>query len=184
MKLNIGCGQARREGYVNIDKFDRFGPDLVWDLERTPYPFDDNAVDEIVAHHVLEHLGQRLPVFLAIMREFHRILAPGGTIDIITPHPRCDDYWNDPTHVRPITPRGMAQFSRAYSETFAASGMHAAPLAEELGIDFEILSIENHLLGDWAHRFTAGELTTDEVDAAARMNWNVVQQVSMVMRKL
>jgi predicted SAM-dependent methyltransferase len=184
MKLNIGCGHARRDGYVNIDKNGRYEPDLVWDLEKTPYPFDDNVVDEIVAHHVLTHLGRRTATFVAIVRELHRILIPGGIIDIMTVHPRCDNYWSDPTNVRPITPHGMARFGKAYARVFAQAGVAAAPLAEELDVDFEIVSIENHLLADWAHRFSAGELTTEQVDHAARMNWNVVQHISMVMRKV
>lgn len=184
MKLNIGCGHARRDGYVNIDKVARYAPDLLWDLETTPYPFDDNSVEEISAHHILTHLGRRTPIFLAIMKEFHRILAPGGTIDIITVHPRSDDYWADPTNVRPITPHGMARFGRAYAGVFAKANVPAARLAEELGIDFEITAIENQLAGDWAHRFSTGDLTAEQVDKAAEMNWNVVQHISMTMRKI
>ena len=184
MKLNIGCGHARRDGYINIDRQARYAPDLLWDLETTPWPFDDNSVDEVVAHHVLTHLGRRTPVFLGIMRELHRVLLPGGIIDIITVHPRCDDYWSDPTNVRPITPQGMARFGRAYAGVFAQAGIPASPLAEELGVNFEVVSIENHLLGDWAHRFSAGELTAEQVDAAAHGSWNVVQHTSMTMRKV
>ena len=54
-KLNIGCGLDKRPGYVNIDFSENLHPDLVWDLEHTPWPFEDDAVDEIVAFHVLEH---------------------------------------------------------------------------------------------------------------------------------
>jgi hypothetical protein len=40
----------------NIDKFNTFVPDVVWDLEQTPYPFvSDDSVEYIVAHHILEH---------------------------------------------------------------------------------------------------------------------------------
>lgn len=184
MKLNIGSGEARRDGYINIDRQARHAPDLVWDLERTPWPFDDNVVEEVVAHHVLTHLGRRPPVFYGIIRELYRVLQPGGTIDIITVHPRCDDYWSDPTNVRPITPQGMARFGRAYAAVFAEAGVPASPLAEELGVDFEIVSIENQLLGDWAHRFSAGELTAEQVDRAAQDSWNVVQHINIVMRKL
>lgn len=184
MKLNIGCGEARRDGYINIDRQTRYNPDLVWDLERTPWPFDDNSVEEVSAHHVLTHLGQRPDVFHAILRELHRVLQPGGIIDIITAHPRSEDYVSDPTNVRPITPQGMARFGRAYAPVFAAAGIAASPLAEQLGVDFEIVSVENQLLGDWAQRFSAGELTADQVDRAAHDGWNVVQYISMVMRKL
>lgn len=184
MKLNIGCGLARREGAINIDRNPRYQPDLLWDLERTPYPFDDGVVEEIVAHHVLTHLGRRPEAFYAIVQELHRILRPGGVIDIVAVHHRCDDYWSDPTNVRPITPHGMALFGRAYAEVFRSARVPAQPLAERLGVDFEIVSIENQLYGDWAHRFSAGEVTAEQIDQAAQGGWNVVQHVSMLMRKL
>jgi predicted SAM-dependent methyltransferase len=52
------------------------------DLEKMPWPWVDNSVDEIYASHVLEHLVDPLS---AIM-EIHRVLKPGGNIKIIVPH--------------------------------------------------------------------------------------------------
>ena len=63
MKVNIGCGFNKLDGYLNVDHFPECTPDILWDLENTPWPFDDGTVDELVAHHVLEHLGQDTTVF-------------------------------------------------------------------------------------------------------------------------
>jgi len=75
LKLNLGCGRKKLDGYVNIDKYPTFGPDLVWDLEQAPYPFEANSITAIAAYHVLEHLGQATDVFLAVIKELHRIMA-------------------------------------------------------------------------------------------------------------
>ena len=48
MKLNLGCGSKILEGYTNVDKFDYYKPDIVHDLEITPYPFEENSIDEII----------------------------------------------------------------------------------------------------------------------------------------
>ena len=52
LKLNLGCGSKILDGYKNIDKFDYYKPDIVHDLELTPYPFEKNSVDEILLSHV------------------------------------------------------------------------------------------------------------------------------------
>jgi len=81
-RLNLGCGRFPLAGYLNVD-FDRqTHPDLVWNLNRTPYPFSNNSFKLVEAHHVLEHLHD---VF-GTMREIHRILQPGGMAKISVPH--------------------------------------------------------------------------------------------------
>ena len=58
MKLNMGCGHNKREGYVNVDMSPVCNPDVVWDLETLPWPWQDNSVDGVLFNHSLEHLGQ------------------------------------------------------------------------------------------------------------------------------
>ncbi len=96
MKINMGCGMRKLEGYLNLDRDDMVAPDLVHDLESFPWPFDDNAAEEVVFTHVLEHLGESSKVFLGIMSELYRICAPGAQVVIKVPHPRHDDFINDP----------------------------------------------------------------------------------------
>ena len=50
--------------------------------------------------HVLEHLGRDTDTFLAIWKELYRVAAPGATVRIVVPHPRHQDFLQDPTHVR------------------------------------------------------------------------------------
>lgn len=77
-KLNLGCGGSAAEGWLNLDREDRPGVDVLWNLNETPLPFEDNRFEEVYSHHVLEHfLPQRLILLLA---EIKRILKPGGRI--------------------------------------------------------------------------------------------------------
>lgn len=184
MKLNLGCGQNKLDGFVNIDKYPTFSPDLVWDLEQTPYPFDAGSVIEIAARHVLEHLGQNPDVFLRVIKELHRILAPGGIIDIKVPHFRSDGFWGDPTHVRPITPTIMALFSKKNCRMFAERGWPNTPLADYLDIDLEVESVSIALMPYWAQLSRSGEVTSEELDLALNTQWNVVDEISMTVRKV
>jgi len=82
VKLNLGCGPMRKDGWVNVDLFDR-GADLQLDL-RAPWPFPDNSVSYIYNSHVFEHLeiDEEVPHFL---REALRVLEPGGMFDVLVP---------------------------------------------------------------------------------------------------
>ena len=72
-KLNLGSGDKRIPGFLNVDKFDTFEPDIVHDLEIFPYPFLDNEIDEIKLIHVLEHIGQTPDLFIKIIKELLRL---------------------------------------------------------------------------------------------------------------
>ena len=93
-RLNLGCGRKKLEGFVNVDKAQAVAPDVLWDLDRLPYPLPRGHFREIRAHHVVEHLAD-IPAF---MDEVHALLAPGGTIEIVTPHYSHPNSYNDPTH--------------------------------------------------------------------------------------
>ncbi|NQY68139.1 MAG: methyltransferase domain-containing protein [Flavobacteriales bacterium] len=81
-KLNLGCGEDYREGFVNIDFHDHINIDVQHNLNSFPYPFEDNEYDYIIASHILEHL--ELP--FEVVKELHRILKPGGILHIKVPH--------------------------------------------------------------------------------------------------
>lgn len=81
-KLNVGCGESKREGYINLDWSPLVGADVSHDLNVFPYPFPDNSFDLIEAFHVLEHLDKPFDV----MREFHRLLTPEGILHVKVPH--------------------------------------------------------------------------------------------------
>jgi len=84
LRLNLGCGQDIRPGYVNIDSHQFSGVDVVTDVSRLGYP--DNSADEILASDIIEHFpGQQTE---AILKEWLRVLKPGGLFTIQCPDVR------------------------------------------------------------------------------------------------
>jgi SAM-dependent methyltransferase len=81
-KLNLGSGANQKKGYINLDWNPHNNPQVIHDLNVLPYPFKESELDRIEASHVLEHLDKPFDV----MKELHRILKPGGQLNIKVPH--------------------------------------------------------------------------------------------------
>jgi SAM-dependent methyltransferase len=81
-KLNLGCGEFKKDGFVNVDYFSVSPPDVRHDLNAFPYPFPDNSFEWIEADHLLEHLENPFRV----VKELHRIGAPGAQVILRVPH--------------------------------------------------------------------------------------------------
>jgi predicted SAM-dependent methyltransferase len=82
LKLNLGCGDVSFAGWVNVDLEDRRKANLLWDLvDRFPIP--DGCCSLIYSEHVIEHFS--VEDGLAIFRECHRLLAPGGVLRVAMP---------------------------------------------------------------------------------------------------
>jgi len=82
LKLNLGCGNEKLEGYVNIDIVKTDATDLVVDAV-TLKGCKENSVDEIVAYHLIEHLSYM--DFQKALTTWYRILKPGGKLIIECP---------------------------------------------------------------------------------------------------
>lgn len=82
LRLNIGAGRLAREGYVNLDRFPASPNVLYWDF-RNPLPVDSSSTIHIHCEHFIEHLEH--PQAIALLQEFARVLAPGGTLRLICP---------------------------------------------------------------------------------------------------
>ena len=74
-QLNLGCGFDKRDDFLNVDGFVGCEPDLLMDIDTTPWPLESNAFDFILMKHVLEHVGESFDGFSAIMQEIYRILS-------------------------------------------------------------------------------------------------------------
>lgn len=99
MKLNLGCGDDYRRGWVNADVRPEVRPDVVVHMDAPYLPFDDEQFDEVLLDNVLEHSTD----LFALLREIHRVTEPGGRITFRGPHWHSVGAWTDPTHTRPFT---------------------------------------------------------------------------------
>ena len=94
IRVDLGCGIKKSSHFIGVDICPGPGVDIVADLSKK-FPFDDNSVDEIKAHDVIEHLPDRIHT----MNEIWRVCKSGAKVDIFVPSTDGRGAFQDPTHV-------------------------------------------------------------------------------------
>jgi len=80
MKLDIGCGIRKKEGFIGIDKHK--GVNYQINLENDKLPFKDNSIDGVYSYHCLEHISN----FDEVMTEIYRVLKKGCIFELYVPY--------------------------------------------------------------------------------------------------
>lgn len=169
MKLNLGCSDDLKPGFVNVD----IGPDpqVYYNCRKYEYQqadlnqlwlWEDSSVDEIYAHDVFEHFADcqhvgkqicsvcyrprrgdasgcricgMMPCYenklycrlrnpkgkMHAMNEAHRVLKPGGILDLAVPCVMLTDgrvnpgAFADPTHASYWTPDDIFYFGEQFN---------------------------------------------------------------------
>ena len=111
LKLNIGSGHHRAEGWTNLDRSLEAKPDILFDLNDLPgkhIPLLSSSVDLFLCSHILEHL----PNILHVREELWRVAKPGASMCVRVPYGGCDTAYEDPTHCRYFFENSMSYFSQ------------------------------------------------------------------------
>lgn len=163
-KVNLGCGDKKIDGYINVDICGT--PDIACDLSKFPWPFEDGSMEEVYSEHFLEHvIDYEKTIF-----EMHRILKKGGLLHFKVPYFRSMAY---PWHLHrwafsSVTCRLLCE-SRPYQ-------FNGVRLFEEVSLRFNYLSgirpffrrifsfFANKFQGKWEYL----GLPIDEIEFVAR----------------
>jgi SAM-dependent methyltransferase len=89
-------------------------PDVLWDLNQFPWPFEDSSFDEVHGYEVLEHLGHQgnAAEFFGCFWEIYRILKPLGFLAGSVPDWNTMWAWGDPSHTRVINHGSLTYLDR------------------------------------------------------------------------
>lgn len=102
VKLDLGCGPNKKEGFVGVDSRQFDGKvDIVHDLTITPWPWEDESVEEVNASHIVEHFSW--PQRVGFFNELFRVMKVGAKAQIVIPHWASARFYGDPTHREPMS---------------------------------------------------------------------------------
>lgn len=114
IKIDIGCGKNKKEGYIGIDVDPESRADIV--ASALNLPFGDNSVDEIYSRHMIEHLAPDEAE--KFFNEIYRVLKIGGEADL-----KIDCDWSkkklfkkDPTHKYRYSVREIKNLVKKFSK--------------------------------------------------------------------
>jgi hypothetical protein len=114
LKLDLGCGPRKREGFIGVDVRNFAGVDVVADLSQR-WPWPDGSVGEAVCSHFVEHLdaGERIH----FVNELYRVLVPAGRATLTTPYWASVFAYGDLTHKwPPVTEAWYPYLNRAWRQ--------------------------------------------------------------------
>lgn len=174
VRVDLACGQRKKDGFIGVDKVATDKTDRVHDLMTFPWPFKDEEVYEFNCEHFVEHIPMTLPSgengLIRFMEEAYRCLMPGGTIRIAAPYYSSIEAWQDPTHVRAISERTFVYFDR--------KAMLAADLDHyDIKTNFEAVSRIYRLHPE------CEAYSEERRSHMIKYYWNVVQEFQIVLRK-
>ena len=181
-KLNLGCGFDYRPGYVNADNFEECNPDVLMNIEDTPWNFSDNEFDYVLLKHVLEHVGQSYLKFKSIMQELYRATKNNGLIEIHIPYFKHDTYWSDPTHVRAFTLLTFQMMSKAQNDDWIKKKANYSMIAYDMGVNFEVAHAAQVYDNSWIQKELNGEVTREKLREIAAVQWNVVRELQVKLK--
>jgi len=166
VKLNLGCGLAVKEGFVNVDRRALPGVDVVHDLSVAPWPWADGEVEEVVSYNALQQVAD-LPTFF---NELWRVLAPGAKAEIHVPYLTSMRAWTNPANLHRFSEQAFLYTSRTYRESHGG---------DEIGYTCHFEPVE---YGFVYHPLYA-ERAKDAREFMAKHYWNIVDTLAIWLTK-
>lgn len=181
-KLNMGCGFKKLNDHWNVDVEKTCNPDEVLDFEVTPWPYEDNFFDKITADNILEHLGQDPKVFTKIIKEMYRVSKDGAEWFINVPHHRCDLYWDDYTHVRPLSAKTFKMFDQKVNVQSIENKLSDSTFGLYHKVDLEVYDTTLNMVNYWTLQQQEGMLGPKQLDINLNTMANVVESVNIFIK--
>ena len=139
-KIDLCSNGRPHDGFTGVDiaKFNE--NDIVFNLDDTPWPFEDGSVGVFRCQDALEHMKDGLQT----MKEIHRCLAEGGWAIIEVPSTDGRGAFQDPTHVSFWNSNSFWYYTRAQQAQFITSPGEQPPVRFQMNRILDYFPTEFH----------------------------------------
>jgi SAM-dependent methyltransferase len=189
LRLDLACGNSKREGFVGVDISLDTQADYLCNLDEYPWKLrkitraedgsvkevefdagkviDDDSVFEIHCSHFIEHVAD----IKAFMEEIYRILIPGGRVTFYAPYYSSVRAMQDYTHKRFISEATFLYFNKKWMDTNKL---------QHYGVrcNFAVLSTKFMFNPEWKTR------SKDAQEWARQHHINVVSDIEAVLQAI
>ena len=141
-KLNLGCGDRKIPGFINVDSRKDVEPEVCIDLVDLDKNFKDGEADLIYLCHVLEHIEKRdISSFVECL---YRKLRVGGTLRVSVPDfDSIVNYYNITKDVEPL--QALLHGGHKYREDYHFASYNLSKLTRLL-VSFGFKGVKRY---DW-----------------------------------
>ena len=136
--LDVGCGSAKTPGAVGMDISADTDADIVHSLDEFPYPLETASFDHVLMQDVLEHVREPIRV----IEELHRVLRPGGRLQLRTPHFSSALAYGDPTHKHYFSAMAIRSLAEPRFAHYTPVRFEIVHVTLDLWLPFRLAGIE------------------------------------------
>lgn len=167
IKLDLGCGNHLVKGFTGVDISNKTQAKIICDLEKYPWPWEDNSVDEMYCGHFVEHITD----LFKFMDEAYRVLKKGSLFTVLGPYYTSVRAWQDPTHKRALSEPMFCYFNKAWRKL---NELEHYPTKT----NFDLIKIEHFTGDEWNGK------SQEAMQYAAMHYWNVITDIKVTLKKI
>lgn len=187
VRLDLACGNSKKEGFIGIDISKNTQADLICNLEDFTwslfpaiedmmivydfldenYQIKNNSIDEIFCSHYIEHVSD----LQSFANELYRIMKPKGKITFLAPYYSSIRAMQDPTHKNFISEATFLYWNKDWMQINGLSHY-------DIDCNFAILSRKFIYHPEWT-------LKSEAAKEYARQHYiNVVSDIEVILQAI
>ncbi|UOF00997.1 class I SAM-dependent methyltransferase [Bdellovibrio reynosensis] len=179
MKLNLGCGFQKKEGFVNVDISAGCNADVVLDCATEKWPWADSSVDEVHFDFSLEQMGESKKDLQCILQELYRVCKNDAVIKIVFIHPRHDQFELNPLCSHRLSPEFFNLLSVSNNLSMIANGSFDTSLGLAWGVNFNMARHKYLVTSQLGQEMEAGRISEDQIRQRIPFDNNICHAVEV-----